>query len=97
MAKFKQAVKEMWDEHKEEFTEFLIVHDKYRQERNKWQKEFNDKGKKIVDYIQIAEDKLCSKQENSGRASYSPKLAEKFKEEVKKYLPLIDWVGVEMG
>lgn len=97
MAKFKEAVKEMWDEHKEEFSEFLILHDNYRQDQKKWQAEFNEKGKAILDWIQKAENRLCSKQENSGRANYSPQLAEKFREEVKKYLPLIDWVGVEMS
>lgn len=92
--RFKQAVEEMISLHKKEFDEFMKVHELFKTDQMKWSEKFNELGKPIMDYILVAEKRLCSKTENSGYGNYSTKLSEKFREEVKKYFPLIDFVGV---
>src|SRR5690348_11684578 len=92
--KFKQAVDEMIAQHKSEFEEFLKVHELFKTDQKKWSAKFNELGKPILEHVLAAEKRLCSKTENSGYGNYSTKLSEKFREEVKKHIPLVDFIGV---
>lgn len=97
MTKFRLMYLEMYESHKEEFEEFKKIHDLYRADQAKWSEEFNVKGKPILDIVQEAENRLCAKMEGGGKGAYSARVAEKFRDEVRAYLPLIDFVGVKVS
>ena len=94
--KYKKYFQLMVDQNKEIFDKFLEVHAKYDLEGEKWQKSFNEIGGKVNDIINEYEGKLCRTSENSGYSAFTPKLAEKFREEVRTHFPKIDFVGVEV-
>jgi len=96
MTKYKQAYEEMVAKYHKEFEEFKIIHDKFVNDNDKYKAEFDKVGKPLLRIIEEKENWLCSKMEGAGRGSYSSALADKFKMEVKKYLPMIDLVGVEI-
>lgn len=93
-AKFKQVYDEMLKLHEKEFEAFQEIHDGYRQDRKKWSSKFHQEGKKLLDIIRTHESRLCASTERT-RPAYSARLAERFKEEVKKQLPLLDMIGVK--
>ncbi len=95
--KFKEVFQEMVTKYEKEFDEFQILHDKYEQDPKKWQSEFNSEGGKIMDIVREYEDRLCGKMENTKNSTYSANLAEKFRGEIKRYLPKLDMIGVVMG
>lgn len=97
MTKFRQAVDEMIQEHQKDFDEFTHIHSLYKQDQEKWQDEFDRIGKPLVRIIEQTENRLCSKMENGGKGKYSATLAEKFRAELKKIYPLIDFVGVKIS
>ena len=72
------------------FLEFKTIHDHYSEDSKIWKDEFNQKGQRILRIIRNYEDSLCAKSENSGYSKFSQNLSEKFWEEVRMYLPLID-------
>lgn len=94
MTKFKQAYLEMFTAHQVLFEEFKEVHDKYAKDQVAWQKKFDELGKPIQKLVLEAENRLCGKMENSGRGKFADNVADKFRAEVKQYLPYIDMVGV---
>lgn len=87
---------EMLNQNRQAFEDFKVVHDNYMQDRKKWQKDFNQKGEKITDIIRKYESILCSKSDSGTYSKYSGNLAEKFWEEIRKYFPMINFVGVEI-
>lgn len=93
-AKFKQYFDMMVSDNKEMFENFMDIHDHYVMEPNKYQKQFNDYGKEILEIVQDYENRLCSKSEGSGYGRYSTALSEKFREEVKKHIPKINSIGL---
>jgi hypothetical protein len=93
MTKTKEVINALYQEHTEEMNAFQVLHDKYAANQKKWQKEFNAEGEKILELMHFCEKQLCGKSERSGMGAYSSKLAEKFWMEIKKKLPLIDFVG----
>ncbi len=96
MTKFKAAYEEMMQKHREQFEKFKEVHDLYFKDQKTWEAKFNELGKPLLRIIEEAENRLCSKMEGSGRGNYSANLADKFREEIRKDLPLIDLVGVKI-
>lgn len=96
-AKFKQYFQMMMEENKEVFEKFKNLHDHYTLEPQKYQEEFNCEGQKILDIVQDWENRLCATSENSGYGRYSTNLSDKFREEVKKYLPKINSIGLQMA
>lgn len=94
-AKFKQYFDMMITDNKEMFENFMDIHDHYTLEPEKYQKQFNDYGKEILEIIQDWENRLCSKSEGSGYGRYSTALADKFREEVKKHIPKINSIGLQ--
>lgn len=85
----------MLTKHETEFSKFKEIHDLYRQDPDKWQDKFNNEGKPILEIIQRWESQVCGKMEGSGRGIYSGGVADKFWQEVRAYLPLIDMVGAK--
>ncbi len=92
--KYLEIFNEMVSKYEKEFDTFQELHDKYEKEPQKWQEEFNREGAKIMEIVYEYENRLCGHMENTNNATYSAKLAEKFRNEIKKYLPKLDMIGV---
>lgn len=85
----------MLDNNKEVFENFKDIHDHYVMEPLNYQKVFNEYGKEILEIIQDYENRLCSKSESGGFGKFSTNLADKFRLEVKKYIPKLDSIGLQ--
>lgn len=96
-AKYLELFNEMVSKHEKEFDEFQLLHDKYEKDPKKWQGEFNSEGVKIMEIIHYYENRLCGHMENTSNASYSASLSEKFRGEIKRYLPKLDMIGVTIS
>ncbi len=92
--KYKEIFEEMVAKHEKEFDTFQELHDKYEKDPQKWQSEFNREGGKIMEIVREYENRLCGHMENTNNATYSANLAEKFRNEIKRYLPKLDMIGV---
>ncbi len=95
--KYKEIFEEMVTKYEKEFDVFQELHDKYETDPRKWQEEFNKEGAKIMEIVREYEDRLCGHMENTKNSTYSANLAEKFRSEIKRYLPKLDMIGVVMG
>ncbi len=84
----------MFAQNKRTFEDFKNLHDHYTLEPQKYQNTFNEKGKEILEIVQDWENRLCAKSEGGAYSRYSTNLADKFREEVKKYLPKINSIGL---
>ncbi len=85
----------MVNEYHEFFTDFKSLHDRLAAGDESVLEEFNEKGQKILRIIRRYDNELCAKSENSGYAKFSSNLSDKFWEEVRVYLPLIDQIPLE--
>lgn len=94
MTKYKEYVKKMIDGNKDAFEEFKRLHDNYALDEEKWQGEFNKEGEKIMKIVHEWENRLCMQSEKAGYGNYTGGLAEKFKEELKKTFPMVDYIGI---
>ena len=92
--KYLETFNEMVTKYEKEFDEFQVLHDKYEKDPMKWQEKFNLEGAKIMEIVKEYEDRLCGHMEHTQNATYSANLAEKFRNEIKKYLPKLDMIGV---
>lgn len=92
--KYIEVFNEMVSKYEKEFDTFQELHDKYEENPRKWQEEFNREGAKLMEIIRTYEDRLCGHMENTHNATYSANLAEKFRNEIKRYLPKLDMIGV---
>lgn len=97
MVKYKLYVKEMLDQNKELFDRFRKIHDEYAQNQEEYQEKFNIEGKEVIQVVREYENRLCGKSERGVYGKFSATLAEKFKAEVRKYFPKIDFVGVTVS
>ncbi len=95
MTKYKEYVDRMLEINKEFFDDFKKTHDLYDNDPEKYQVEYNKKGKEALVIIKDYENKLCSQSEKAGYSKYTTGLAEKFQLEVKKHFPMIDHIGVK--
>ncbi len=95
MTKSQQYFQDMLEYNKKIFDEFKKLHEKYENAPEKFQDEFNEKGEEILRIIRKYENLLCSSSENSGFGKYSSNLADKFWEQIRKYFPKIDFIGVK--
>lgn len=95
--KYLEIFDEMVEKHEKEFDAFQELHDKYEKDPRRWQGEFNREGEKIMEIVRLYENRLCGHMENTNNATYSAGLAEKFRNEIKRYLPKLDMIGVTMG
>ncbi|EKD62272.1 MAG: hypothetical protein ACD_52C00249G0002 [uncultured bacterium] len=94
MTKYKEYVDRMISQNNEFFQDFKLVHDKYAQDQDKHQNEFNTIGSRAALIIKEWEDKLCKHSEKAGYSTFTGGLAEKFQAEIRKKFPMIDWIGV---
>lgn len=78
------------------FEKFQRLHDRYALDEERWQEKFNKEGEKILNVIREYENKLCFQSEKGGYSHFTPKLSEKFREEVKKHFSMIEHIGLKM-
>jgi len=95
--KYKQYVDRMLEAEKDLFDEFKKIHDAYSEKQDELQSAYNEKGAKVLEVLNEWENKLCSQSEKGGYGSFTPKLAEKFREEIKKHFPYIDHIGIQVS
>lgn len=93
-AKYLEMFNEMVEKHEKEFDAFQELHNRYEKDPRKWQSQFNSEGAKILEIVREHENRLCGHMENTDKATYSASLAEKFRNEIKRYLPKLDMIGV---
>ena len=93
-AKFKQVYNEMIANNKTAFSSFQLIHDGYLKDRKMWSEQFHTQGKEILEIIHHFESILCAGTERT-KPAYSARLAERFKIEIKKKLPLLDLIGTK--
>lgn len=86
----------MLEENGELFDEFGEIHAKYSLNRRANQADYNRVGEKVIKVVEACEHELCRHSEKGQFAKYSHSLAEKFREELKKDYPMIDFVGVKI-
>ena len=94
-AKYRQLFLEMIEENRDIFLDFKDIHDKYITDEEKFKKEFNEKGKKVVDIIRSYEMKLTAIQNSGSYSKFSIGLSDKFWDQIRAFLPRIDFVGVK--
>jgi uncharacterized protein YciU (UPF0263 family) len=96
MTKYKKYFQEMVEGNSELFEVFKDVHDGFLKDPKKWQKEFDEKGKKVWEVINEWEKRLCTQIEGGKNAVFSGGLSDKFRDEIKKIYPKIEMVGVKI-
>lgn len=94
-AKYRQLFLEMMEQHRDLMLDFKDIHDKFLQDEEQYKNEFNEKGKKVVDVIREYEMKLTAHQNSGQFSKYSSGLADKFWDQIRSFLPRIDFVGVK--
>ncbi len=94
MPKYKDYFKRMLTENKDLFTAFTRVHFEYENNSEKNQERFNEIGEKVQELVMEYENKLCSHSDKGQYSGYTPKLAEKFQQEVRTHFPMYDFIGV---
>lgn len=92
--KYKRFYSLMIEQNTPLFASFKKIHDQFAADRHQHATDFHNQGRKVLDVIRDWERRLCHGMEKGQYASYSAKLSEKFWNEVKKELPLIEEVGV---
>jgi hypothetical protein len=85
----------MFKENQTLFDEFTKIHDLYKTDDSKYQKEFNQIGEKVTEVIREWERRLCQYSEKGNNAVYSKNLSEKFWAEIRSVFTHIDLVGCE--
>ena len=94
MTKYKEYVLKMLEENKEVFDDFRKIHDAYSLNPDSLQEKFNKEGKKILEITHEYENRLCANTERGMYNKFSQGLAEKFQNEVRKFFPKIDYIGL---
>lgn len=85
----------MIEENRDLFLDFKEIHDKYIIDEEKFKKEFNEKGKMVVDIIRSYEMRLTAVQNSGSYSKFSTALSDKFWDQIRTFLPRIDFVGVK--
>ncbi len=94
-AKYRQLFLEMMEENRDLFLDFKEIHDKYVEDEEKYKDDFNEKGKKVVEIIRDYEMRLTATQNSGSYSKFSTGLADKFWDQIRSFLPRIDFVGVK--
>ena len=92
--KYKKFFDDMYASHQELFDGFSDVHEKYMADPDKYQNIYNEEGEKILPIIRKYENLLCNTSESSRYGKFSANLADKFKDEIRKHFPRIDFIGI---
>lgn len=94
-AKYRQLFLDMMQEHRDLFLDFKEIHDKFVDDEETYKKEFNEKGAQVVEIIREYERKLTSQQDKGQYSKFSTGLSGKFWDQIRGFLPRIDFVGVK--
>ena len=94
--KYKEYFEKMLEHNKDMFDAFRKIHDKYVLDQEGLQEEYNKIGAEIMNIINDYEDRLCRQSEKGGYGSFTVKLSEKFRAEIKKEFSHIDYVGIQI-
>lgn len=94
-AKYRQLFLEMVENNRDLFLDFKEIHDKYMEDENAYRVEFNEKGAKVVEIVRDYERRLTSQQDRGQYSKFSSGLADKFWDQVRGFLPKIDFVGTK--
>lgn len=94
-ARYRQLFLEMMEAHRDLFLDFKEIHDKFVQDSDTYKKEFNEKGSQVVEIIRDYERKLTSQQDRGQYSKFSSGLSDKFWDQIRTFLPQIDFVGVK--
>jgi hypothetical protein len=95
--KYKQFYQLMMNQHGKLFADFKPIHDHYQENPTdpKAAEAFHQEGRRVLDVARDWERRLCSGMERGKFSQYSVKLSEKFWDEIKKDLPLVEEIGVK--
>ncbi len=94
-SKYKQFYKDMVQQNSELFDQFKIVHDNFVEDSEKHKKEFNEVGEKVMEIVRSFEQRLTSQMTGSGYGKFSNNVTDKFRDEIKKEYPKIEFVGIK--
>ena len=95
-AKYKDYFNQMFSENRDLFHQFMVISQQYSVDKSAHQVEFNRLGQTVTEIIRDWERRLCRQMEKGKNSVFSARLADKFWAEVRKFMPLIDLVGVEI-
>lgn len=93
-AKYRQYFNDMFEANREKFLRFKLLHEDFANNQEKFKTAFDAEGKEILAIIKLWEERLCGKMERGGKGVFSSSLSDKFWQEIRKYYPLIDQVGI---
>lgn len=93
MVKYKEVIRDMLEYHKDEFLLFKKTHDKYLDDPERYQAEFNEEGQKILAIVRRYENILCGKSESGKYSRFSSILSDKFWAEIRLHFSKIDLIG----
>lgn len=94
--KFREYFQKAFEDNREQFQLFMLTCQDYMSDRQKYSEEFNRQGKPVKHILDEAEARLCGRMERGKNAVYSANLSEKYWDEVRKYFPCIDEVGIKV-
>jgi hypothetical protein len=92
--KHQQYLQDMIESNQELFDNFQKIHTLYKEDPEKYQKQFNAEGEDVLNMIRKYENMLCSHSESGKYGKFSSKLSDKFWEAIRGKFPKIDFVGV---
>lgn len=95
MSKYQRFAQLMFEQHRVDFGRFQPIHDAFQNGDTTIGDKFHELGREILDIVRDWERRLCYGTEKGKYAKYSAGLAEKFRAEIKKKLPLLDEIGVK--
>ena len=95
--KYKSYVKKMYTEQSELFDAIEEAHAEYQLDKKKHQDNFNEQGKEVLRVVEEWENRLCNQMEKGKNSTYSHRLADKFRQEIRVRFPLIDFIGVKVS
>lgn len=94
--KYKDYFNQMFELHRDQFTQFMLLCHAYMADRPAYSEEFNRQGKPVKDIMVDWETKLCGRMERGKNSTYSANLSDKYWDEIRKYFPCIDEVGIKV-
>lgn len=94
-AKYRQLFLQMLEENRDLFLNFKEIHDNFVEDPDTFKDQFNEKGKTVVEIIREHELKLTAQQNKGQYSKYSSNLSDKFWDQIRGFLPKIDFVGVK--
>lgn len=95
MTKYQQTFQEMLEYHPDLFSAFTKVHELYEKDAEKYQKQFNELGRDVLEVIRKYENMLCNTSEGGKYGKFSSNLSDKFWSVIRGRFPKIDFIGMQ--